>query len=417
MNFLLLNQFYPPDVAPTGHFLHDVARALVGRGHGVHVVCSRRSYDGGSQFPSRETMDGVEVLRIAAPGYGRRSFLGKISDYGAFAAGLTARVLAERPRPDLVVALTTPPFLGLAARGAAAVRGCRHAHWVMDVYPDVMVAHGMVREGGAAHRALAAMARAELRGSALTLALGPHMARRVGVHAGGAVDWVPLWADSGVAPWPDGRPVPLRVERGWDHRETVLMYSGNMGLGHRFGEFLEAARRIGSSGPLWAFCGGGMRRGEIEAFARGNAASRIELHPFVAHERLREALAAGDVHMVSLDAAWQGMMVPSKIQGIFAAGRAAIFVGGMENEIARWVRESGGGWAIAEGDVEALLAAVEAACNPAERARRGAAARAFSERYFNRAVNISRVLELFERAGGATRPHKTTTCWMPSEPE
>ena len=56
---------------------------------------------------------------------------------------------ARELRPDLVLALTTPPFVGLLARWMAAARDCRHMHWVMDVYPDVLHAHGMV--SGAPH--------------------------------------------------------------------------------------------------------------------------------------------------------------------------------------------------------------------------------------------------------------------------
>ena len=45
VRFLLLNQFYPPDAAPTGVYLHDVARGLVAAGHEVrraHVAAGLR---------------------------------------------------------------------------------------------------------------------------------------------------------------------------------------------------------------------------------------------------------------------------------------------------------------------------------------------------------------------------------------
>ena len=72
MKILLANQFYPPDMAPTGQHLHDLARCLVARGHSVRVLCSRRSYDGGGEYAAEETLDGVEVRRLSAFGFGRR---------------------------------------------------------------------------------------------------------------------------------------------------------------------------------------------------------------------------------------------------------------------------------------------------------------------------------------------------------
>jgi NAD(P)-dependent dehydrogenase (short-subunit alcohol dehydrogenase family) len=38
VRIVLLNQFYPPDLAPTGHYLHDVARALVAAGRPGSIV-------------------------------------------------------------------------------------------------------------------------------------------------------------------------------------------------------------------------------------------------------------------------------------------------------------------------------------------------------------------------------------------
>jgi len=401
VRFLLINQYYPPDVAPTGQYLHDLARGLVANGHEVHVVCSRRSYGGSARYPPRETREGVFVHRVAALGFGRSGLLARIADYGSFQA-LLAWTALRLPRPDLVVALTTPPFVGLVAAAVARLRGAGHAHWVMDLYPDVLVAHGLVRPDGWAARLLAACARRQLANARLVVALGPFMAERVAAYrpAGTAVESVLLWADASVMPCADGEPSRLRRERGWADDELVLMYSGNMGLGHRLGEFLEAARRLGPTGPRWAFIGDGARRNEVEAFARAHQEARISLRPYVAAENLRDSLCSADVHLASLSRAWQGLIVPSKIQGIFSVGRPVIFVGPRANEVARWIEESGGGWIVAEGDVDGVMAAVDDAHDAAERARRGAAALAFARDRFARDRACSRLVRLVEAAAG-----------------
>ena len=71
MHFVLLNQFYPPEVLPTGVMLEAVAEALVARGHEVTVVCGDFA---GRQSPvvGPERQDGVRVVRLWAPGWGRR---------------------------------------------------------------------------------------------------------------------------------------------------------------------------------------------------------------------------------------------------------------------------------------------------------------------------------------------------------
>ena len=80
-------------------------------------------------------------------------------------------------------------------------------------------------------------------------------------------------------------------------------------------------------------------------------------------------------------------MVPSKLQGIFAAGRPVIFIGSRHSSIGRWIVESGGGWVVPPDDPAALDAAVMEAVDPADRARRAAAARDFAGQHFDRQRN------------------------------
>jgi len=401
MRFLLLNQFYPPDAAPTGSYLHGLARELVRLGHSVKVLCSRRSYDGKDSFPRRENLNGVEVSRLPATGFGRRGFVGKMADYGSFYISLATALLFDRRKPDLILSLTTPPYLGVLAKLAAARHRCRHAHWIMDLYPDVMFAHKMARNDGLVFRFLQKLTRFQLRGAEAVIALGQTMAERVAIYAenGGqamTVTGIPLWSDPELSPWPANETNPLRAERGWDARDVIFLYSGNMGLGHRFTEFLEAARRFGSSGPRWVFSGGGKRRLEIETFAKSHPAARIEFLDYVSQSRLRAHLCAADVHLASLDSAWQGLIVPSKIQASFAAARPVLFVGGRDCETAAWIQESGGGWIVDQDDLDGLLKAIEQALNPNERQRRGQAALEFARKHFRMSENCARIAQLLE---------------------
>lgn len=374
MRALLLNQFYPPDVAPTGQALHDLARALAARGHQVDVLHSRASS-------------------------ARTGMAGKALDYASYAARLA---LASRglPRPDAIVVLTTPPYLGLLASLVPRWRGVARVEWVMDVYPDVLAAHGLFRRDGRAGRALTSLARRQLRGAAAVIALGPFMARVLAprVADARAVTWVPLWGEAPPGPAPPSDAAALRRTRGWADGETVLLYSGNMGRAHRLSEFLEAAGRTGPAGPRWAFLGGGFRRAEVEAFMRDRPDARVELLPYEPRERLRASLSAADVHLASLSSPWQGVVVPSKVQAAFAVARPVLFLGPRDNEGASWVEESGGGWVVAEGDVAGLLAAVEQARDPAERARRGQAGLAFARERFDRARNVLRIARIVEEA-------------------
>lgn len=399
MRIALLNQFYPPDVAPTGQALQDLARALAARGHEVTVVCSRGSYGGQAAPGPEQPADGVVVHRLGRASPARTGMAGKVTDYAAFAARLA---LASRDlhRPDVIVALATPPYLGWLASLVPGWRGVARVEWVMDVYPEVLAAHGLLRRGGLPYRALERLARRQYHGAAAVIALGPFMARALETRVGDPrrLTWVPLWGEPPTAPAPPEAAAAVRRSRGWTERDMILLYSGNMGRAHRLSEFLEAAGRLGPGGPRWAFLGGGFRRAEVEAFVRDRPRTRVELLPYQPRERLRASLSAADVHLASLSAPWQGLVAPSKVQAAFAVGRPVVFLGPRENEGAAWVEESGGGWMVAEGDVEGLLAAVDEARDPVERSRRGEAGLAFARARFDPARNTERIARIVEEA-------------------
>jgi glycosyltransferase involved in cell wall biosynthesis len=175
-----------------------------------------------------------------------------------------------------------------------------------------------------------------------------------------------------------------------------------MGLGHRLEEFLEGVRGPQGDRTIWAFAGGGQRRSEVERFAAENPGARVQLLPYVSQEDLAASLAAADVHLVSLRSPWQGLIVPSKLQAAFGLGRPVIFVGPRESEPADWLADSGGGWHVAEGDVDGLRRAVTSASDPAERRRRGEAGHAFARVHFDRSTNTTRIAELLEQAARAS---------------
>jgi colanic acid biosynthesis glycosyl transferase WcaI len=450
MHFLLLNQYYPPDAAPTGVMLEALAEALANRGHRVTIVCAPGGYAGtagnskaataadlASSAPTgvsdhSPSTGKVLVQRIGATAFGRGSFLGKLTDYFSYYLCVAWKLMTMHPAPERVIALTTPPYLSVLARLGSRIRGADHAHWVMDLYPDVMVAHGMLPAGGLAHRLLSSVAAFGFGGKRCVgiITLGPDMADRVKAHlpfSDQVVEWVPLWgtdpeASSETIPDPLGSTRPttqaLRHRRGWADDEVVVMYSGNMGLGHRFEEVLEAAQlltapRDRSENPAlddrsqelrsktrfrFVFYGGGKRRSEVEKFLRDHPECRVELHDYAPAEELAEHLRSADVHLASLAPEWTGTMVPSKLQGIFAAGRPVIFIGDVQSSIGTWVEKSGGGWLVPPGDLPQLLAALAESAIATNRIKRGTLAAAFAREHFTRARNVDRIACLLDRS-------------------
>ena len=105
MRFLLINQFFPPDPAPTGQLLADVARALIESGHSVKVVCSHASY-GACDAAGDHGLERADVRRIGGAAFGRGAF-SRLVSYGCFFAA-AVRHAVFGARPDVILTLTTP---------------------------------------------------------------------------------------------------------------------------------------------------------------------------------------------------------------------------------------------------------------------------------------------------------------------
>jgi colanic acid biosynthesis glycosyl transferase WcaI len=210
-------------------------------------------------------------------------------------------------------------------------------------------------------------------------------------------------------PWADGRSLdPLdhegngfRRELGLAEDSLVVMYSGNMGLGHRFETILEAARSLATDDKVhFVFIGDGAKKPQIAAFRQAHNLRNIILLPYQPRERLRETLSAGDIHLISLDAKVQGFIVPSKLAGILAVGRPVVFLGEGQNSVAAAVVRGSCGFVIPNGDVEQLRAVITRLSKTLEERRRlGESARKLFVREYDRAVVVPEIISLI---GGNT---------------
>ena len=323
-----MNQFYPPAHAPTGVLLSELAETLRARGHTVEVLYSEHRYG--------------QATGVVA----------KLREYLGFYVSARRRLLRMEPPPDAVVSMTTPPFLGLIAAALWKRKGVPYLLWCMDLYPEALVAGGLLKAGGVVHRLLLRWSAAERGQAACVVTLGPDMTR---LRSGCEVLEVPVWSRLKLTEVQREAARALRRERGWGEAETVCMYSGNMGRAHRMEEFAELA---GRSIPNIRFvlCGNGPQKDAWRA-VYGDCFEWLDP---VEDEQVEAHLLSADVHLISQQPEWVGIVAPSKYQAACALECPVLFAGPEESAVAGWVRQFENGWVVAPGDGAALeRAAVE----------------------------------------------------------
>lgn len=379
MRVLLINQVFYPDVAATAQHGHDLARDLVRHGHEVTAIASRSIYGRkGAALPSEEVVDGIRIHRVGRSLFGKAGIAARIADFFIFYMAATLKALML-PRHDVVICFTTPPFISAVGPILRTFKKTRFVYWVMDLYPDLPIACGVMKPRSLASRFFESLNRRCLKAADADVVLGRCMAdlvRSKGVPEE-KIRMIGVWSDQ-----EEVRPVPrnensYRAEWGIDDR-MLVMYSGNFGIGHDVATFLEAARSLrDDDGIRFAFVGGGKKKSEVEAFVTEHGLeSTCIIAPYQPRERLDELLSAADLHLVSLLEGVEGIMVPCKLFGILAAGRPALYIGSENSEISKVVVENDCGASVRQGDVEGLVGVIRDFANdPAAREAAGERAR------------------------------------------
>ncbi len=400
----IVNQAYWPDVAATGQLLADLAEDAAAAGFDVRVLTSRVPYASASGRPRlpREVRHGVSIRRVAGPG-GGTGLLSRALGYGWFLLAACGHLLRAR-RGDLVLVLSTPPFVALAGR-IAKRRGARFVYKVEDLYPDVAVALGLLRPGRI-ERALARLSAFLLRGADRVVVLDAAMKAKVSRLRGGdeGIEVIPNWADGDAI-----RPMPVAQSRvraalGVVPGDLVLLYAGNFGRAHEFGALIAALRSAWAEGlPIRTlFSGGGAQAPMIRAAA--DELPSITCRSYVPRDDLADLLAVGDVHIVSLRPEVEGLLWPSKVAGALAAGRPLVVLSPETSSLAAEVRNERLGWTVPH-DAERILGVLrDLVARRTELPEIGRRGRALFDRRYARVEACRRWVRLLESVvSGATR--------------
>lgn len=399
MNILLLNQFYVPDTAATGQLLADLAEELVHGGHEVHVLCSRRIYDGSTnKYPAEQLINGVYIHRIGATGFGRGNIVGRLLDYLSFCILAVWKALFL-PRMSICVALTTPPFIATCGVMLRLLKNTRLVLWSMDLYPEVAVAYGALKKESFLHHILTRISNWTYHQASQIISIGEIMTKKL-IDAGAKAEKIITihnWAP-GEAIRPVSRDNSILRQELNLNGQVVLMYSGNLGLGHELDTVVRAMKTLGEDANIQVlFIGNGKMREPLVKLTTELDLNCIRFRSPVPLNTLSDTLAAADIHLVSQKPGTEGLIVPSKLYGIFAAGRPVLFIGSEDCELAAIIRKSKAGIIVKHSDFNGVANALrELAQAPQLRQTMGKRAREYYENNFGRDKSVSRIYKTLQ---------------------
>jgi len=363
MKFLILTQYFPPEIGGAQTRLRSTAAELKRLGHHVEVVTALPNYPRGRIFPGyrgcfyrREENSGIAIHRVwvyAAMGGGLARMLNYLSFMIASLFGLM-----RAQKPDFIFVESPPILLSIPACIAGLLWRVPYIFNVADLWPDIIVEGGFL-EPGLLTRSLYKLEQWSYRHAeyvnVVTEGLRDRLLQEKGVPAA-KVLFLPNGVDTIHYQFraPD---LGLKRKLGLDGKKIIL-WAGTLGTAHGLNYVLDAAKWLASESEIhFLFVGDGSAKAELQQQRKNMNLRNVTFLDPVPIEQLPPYFSIAECGLASLlpIPLYDGAR-PSKIFPILASAKPLIFVG--KGETARLVEESKAGIVVPPEDPEALASAI-----------------------------------------------------------
>jgi colanic acid biosynthesis glycosyl transferase WcaI len=385
LKILIYGINFAPELTGIGKYTGEMAEWLAAAGHDVRVVTAppyypdwriRSDYNGPQHM--HKLWQGVRVWRAPLWVPAKPSGLKRLIHLASFALGSLPLMLRQLVwRPDVVWVVEPPLFCAPTALLVARLCGARAWLHVQDYEVDAAFALGLLK-GERARNLVSALERWLMRRFDRVSTISESMMALASAKCvkPGKLVLFPNWIDLDAI-------VPLtkvstyRAELGIPVGAVVALYSGNMGGKQGLEIMGQAARHLANEPNLhFVFCGNGAGKADLLVLAQGlPRVLFLDLQPM---ERFNELLGLADIHLLPQRADAADLVMPSKLTGMLASGRAVAATARPDTELGKAV--AGCGLLSPPGDAIAFAAAIRTlARDPARRAAFGLAGRRYAE--------------------------------------
>ena len=410
MKILLYGINFTPELTGIGKYTGEMAAWLAAAGHEVRVVTAPPYYPDWKVWPkyhasryTHEVWEGVNVWRAPLWVPAKPSGLTRLLHLASFAVSSVPLMLRQVFwRPDLVWVVEPPLFCAPTAICIARLTGARAWLHIQDFEVDAAFELGLLR-GKLARRLVTGLERWIMRRFDRVSTISNNMLA-LGLAKGVATDKLvlfPNWVDL-ESIQPLTAPSTYRAQLGLPDDAVIALYAGNMGGKQGLEIMAEAAYLLSQNTATvdsptaqtrcnlhFVFCGNGAGKAELVRLAHGLPNVHfMDLQPL---ERLNDLLGLADIHLLPQRADAADLVMPSKLTGMLASGRAVIATTNADTELGRALISCG--IITPPGDASALAAAIiELASQPERRRAMGVSGRQYADTH----LGIDQILQSFD---------------------
>ena len=367
-DILFLCQFFYPEYISSATLPFDTAVALKKAGFSVDALCGYpKEYAAEQDVPMKETAEGISIRRVRYIQTGRKGFLGRLINYFSFTFMIFLnlwRIAGYRA----VVVYSNPPVLPWVAALARMLFGTKLIFVAYDLYPEIAVNTGALREGSLICRMMDRINRSVCRRADAVVALSSEMKEFIKDNRNISEDKIhviPNWYENAPREMDTEGEKPFRD----GEKQFTVSYFGNMGTAQDMQTILDAIRLMKEEKQYrFLFAGHGNKMAQLRQIAEEEGLEQVQIFDFLKGKQFRDALAATDCALISLERGLTGLCVPSKTYSYMMEGIPLLAI--MEpGDIVRDIEAGAGKW-VRNGEAQALAEHIRRmAENPQEHSR------------------------------------------------
>jgi colanic acid biosynthesis glycosyl transferase WcaI len=345
----ILSELYYPEDSGSGYYTTKIAEAIAVR-HCVRVLTVQPTHSArGTKAPTNEVLNNVHIHRCLATTLNKNILIFHLLNLLTISVSLFFNALRRIHKDDIVLVITNPPTLPFVAYVACKLRRAKLILRIEDVYPEVLVAAGLVKANSALVKVFNRINRRLYKRADHIILLGREMLRLVQTKNGnGAVHatLITHWADSDqITPLPRENNALLR-DLGLLYK-FVIQYSGNMGRTHDLASLIQCAKILESENDIhFLFIGSGAKERWLRKTVTEIGLKNVTILPPQSRSDLILSLNACDMAVISFVNGMAGVSVPSRMYNIMSAGKPILAVSDRESELSRVILEENIGWIV-----------------------------------------------------------------------
>lgn len=397
----IISQFYPPDYAATGQLIAELADQLHNLGVDIDIFTGQPGYAfDKASAPRKEQIKGVNIRRSCISHLWPKRIRGRVLNGLLFCLRAGVHLLKSANRRSLLLVTTEPAYLPILGYIAYLLFGIPYICLLYDIYPDVAVELNVVSPHHLLVRFWNWLNCQVWKNAQNVIVLSSTMKEKVATKCPQVRDKITV-----IHSWSNPSQIkPIAKQENWFAQQFNLvdkftvLYSGNMGRCHDVDTIAAAAEELKDEPIQFVFIGNGAKRQLLIERVHELGLTNCLFLPYQDQSILPYSLTACDLSLVSISPGMEGLIAPSKLYGILAAGRSVAAICEPHSYLRKLINEAKCGATFDNGDSSGLAQFIRhLATNSGLSATQGQAGRNYLQAKFTPEIIARKYLQILRQ--------------------